>query len=253
MGRPSHFVVYLAALGILSLVSRAGVLAQQPPSPEPPPDTRAATISYQLDSPQRDPARFTLTIDSLGHATYEAEENTLGASAGERASSPPAGEAAEARGVYRVRFDVSTETRDRIFALAQQLGYFHGDYEFRKHRVANTGLRTITYRDGERQSETSFHWSENRQVQEVDNLCESIATTQSFARRLAYLRRYDKLGLEAVLKRMEEMEHSGFLGEVQAIAPLLRQLAADQSVMHVARERAQRLLDRVPAEPNPAK
>jgi len=71
--------------------------------------------------------------------------------------------------------------------------------------------------------------------------------TQSFARRLLHLRKFDKLGLEAVLKRMEEMEKDNYLSEMQAIAPVLRQLANDPNVMHVARERANRMLDRLAA------
>src|SRR4051812_29728756 len=121
MPRPSRFVLCLSVLGMLGLVLVGGALAQQPRSPEPAPDTQRATITYQVDSPQRDPARFSVTIDSLGHATYAAEDNTADPSAGEQASSPSTAEGPEGGGAYRVAFEVSPRTRDRIFALAQQL------------------------------------------------------------------------------------------------------------------------------------
>jgi hypothetical protein len=41
---------------------------------------------------------------------------------------------------------------------------------------------------------------------------------------------------------MEEMAKEKSLEEVQAIAPLLQQIATDQTVLNVSRARAQRLL-----------
>ena len=178
--------------------------------------------------------------DAPAHPPGSASTPSATAAAADTVAAPP----------YRSEFDISPATRDRVFALAQVLDYFHGDFEFRKHAVADTGRKTFTYRDGMRQSATVFHWSENKQIQELTNLFESIALTQNFARRLAYLRRYDKLGLDSILKRMEELAHANYLGEMQAIAPALRQIAADPNVMHVARERAQRLLDQSGAEPS---
>ncbi|MBI2677331.1 MAG: hypothetical protein HYX28_00965 [Candidatus Koribacter versatilis] len=230
----------MAAVVICAGLAAAQGTPAPPPPPGPGPAAQTASISFLLESAHRDPPRISLTIDLLGHATYVAEEApTEAASAG---PSAPSASAAP----YRVLFDIAPNTRDRIFALAQALDYFSRDFEFRKHRVADTGLRTFRYRDAVRQGTTAFHWSENKLIEELAGIFESIALTQDYARRLTYLRKYDKLGLDANLKRMEELEHAGFLGEIQAIAPTLRQIAADPTVMHVARERAQRFLDRLP-------
>lgn len=186
-----------------------------------------------MESARRDPPRFTLNIDLLGHAQYEAFES--GEAGGDE--QPP----------YRAQFEVSAATRDRIFAAAQKLHYFQGDYDFRKHAVADTGRKTLTYRDGVRNSSTSLNWSENKDMQQLVDTFESIALTQNYARRLAYLRRFDKLGLDALLKRMEEMQRAHYLGELQAAAPVLREIAGDKGVMKLARDRANRLLDQVAA------
>lgn len=214
-----------------------------PPPPAPAPDVAPATVSYAVNAVNRDPARFILTIDLVGHATYTAEDAPAGTKPEESADAAPP---------YRTSFDVSPATRDRVFALAQALDYFHGDFEFRKHAIADAGRKTFRYDDGQRQGETEFNWSENKQMQELTGLYESIALTQSFARRLLYLRRFDRLGMDAALKRMDELAKVNHLSELQAIAPVLRQVAADPNVMHVARERAKRLLDLVPAAPQPA-
>jgi len=44
------------------------------------------------------------------------------------------------------------------------------------------------------------------------------------------------------LKRMEEAAKQNGLDEVQAAAPILKQIMADSSVMNVTRARAERLL-----------
>lgn len=220
-------------------------MAQQAAPPPPPalPAAAPAAVTYAVDSANRDPARFSLTIDLVGHAVYTAEDAPAASPDADSGPAPP----------YRTEFDVSPATRDRVFAGAQALDHFHGDFEFRKHRIADTGKKTFTYRDGREESATVFHWSENKQLQDLTDLCESIALTQSLARRLTFLRRYDRLGIDAVLKRMEELAHDNYLAELQAIAPTLRQIAVDPNVMHVARERANRLLDQIPAAaPGPA-
>ncbi len=247
---------------MLLLLATSTALAQRelsggrtaPPPPPPAPDLTSATVSYAVDAEaaHRDPARFSLTIDLLGHATYTAEDAAGGEQAGTKAEAANAEEGASVPPPYRSQFDVSPATRDRIFALAQGLDYFHGDFEFRKHTVADTGRKTFRYDDGMRHGEAVLNWSENKQMQELTNLCESIALTQNFARRLVYQRRFDRLGLEATLKRMEELAHANYLSELQAIAPVLRQVAGDPGVMHVARERANRMLDQVQAASQPA-
>lgn len=231
----------------LWLMLAAMAAAQGPPAPPPPPAVTtpaSATVSYEVESVNRDPVKFSLSIDLVGHAVYAAEDKPdakTGESDDDTGAPPP----------YRVEFDVSPETRERIFALAQQLEYFHGDYEFRKHKIADTGQRTLRYHDPTRDSATVFHWSENKQVQDISDIFESIALTQALARKIQFLRRFDKLGLEAVLKRMEELHKDNRLLEVQSIAPTLRLVVNDTSLMHVARERASRLLDQIAAQAQP--
>lgn len=224
----------LPLIALAALFNGLGVAQQPPPPPPAPPAAPPASVTFAVESSRREPPRFSLTVDLLGHATYEAED----ADADAGAQNSPS---------YRAEFDVSGATRDQIFSLAQAVDYFQGDFEFHKRRVADTGRKTFTYRDGMRSSSASLNWSENKHIQQLMDTFESIALTQSLARRLAYLRRYDKLGLEAVLKRMEELHKSRYLGEVQAIAPLLRQIANDPGVMKLARDRARRLLDQAEA------
>ena len=225
---------HFALLCGMAWLGAAAWAQQAPPPPLPAPAASRASVTYQVEGAQRDPYRTVLTIDFLGHAVYSAQD------------APAAmGNADDQVPPYRVEFDVTPATRNNVFALARALNHFHGDFEFRKHAIANTGQKTFTYREGQQESATSFNWSENKDLQQLTALFESIALTQSLARQLAFRHRYDKLGLEELLKRMEELNQENMLGEVQAIAPTLRQVADDTTVMHVTRERANRLLDQV--------
>ncbi len=196
---------------------------QAPPAvPASPP-----VITFTLDFPEARPPHAVVSVDSTGRAEYR----STGALFPEFPDAEP----------YHAAFTVSAATRERVFALAAELDHFHGDFEYRKHRIAFSGQKTLEYADGPERVSTSYNWSENPGVRELTRIFQDIINTQEEGRRLLFLRRYDPLGLDAELAGMEDMAKSNTLGELQSIAPLLRQLADDPAVMHVARQRAERL------------
>ena len=212
------------------LVLAGGLAPAQ--SAAPPPDSAPAlpVVTFTQAFPQVEPAFFSLRIDSAGHALYESrrEEGPPGL--------PQLGEP------NRIEFQVSQATVLHIFELARSLDYFQGDWDFKKHRIADSGRKTLGYSDSARTHETTYNWSENRAIQELTEIFQGISNTQEAAHELDRLRRYDRLGLDQQLGHMEEMAKSGWLRELQVIAPLLEKLAADPEIMNIARQRAQRLL-----------
>jgi hypothetical protein len=70
-----------------------------------------------------------------------------------------------------------------------------------------------------------------------------------YGRRLDYLQRYEKLGLEAELKSMEEQEKNKQLAELQAVAPQLERIVNDGSILNVTRHRAEHLLQVIKSNP----
>ena len=114
--------------------------------------------------------------------------------------------------------------------------------DFKKHRIADTGRKTLIYSGANGSHQTTYNWSENAAIQELTDIFQGISNTQEAAYELDRLRRYDRLGLNQQLERMEEMAKSGWLRELQVIAPLLEKLANDREIMHIARQRAQHLL-----------
>ena len=186
------------------------------------------TISFDLFWEAATPQSYTITVESSGKASYVSRNPTRQ----EEGSSDPD---------YTMEFTISPATRDRIFLLAKAVDYFHGNFDY-KHKVANTGRKTLMYTDPTRHFQTTYNYSENKDIEQITRIFQGISNTIEHGRRLQFKRRFDKLGLEKELKGMEEIAGEGYLAEVQIIAPILQNIVNDSSVLHIARQRAQRLL-----------
>lgn len=195
----------------------------QPPSPVEP------TVKFERYWEDATPQDYVITVKSTGEANYISRNPTRPESNG---GDPD----------YTLDFTMSSATSDRIFTVAKETNYFHGDFDY-KRKVANTGKKTLSYADPVRQFQTTYNYSENRNIEETTKVFEGISATIEHGRKLQFMRRFDKLSLDAELKAMEDMAQNGYLAEIQIIAPLLQNLVNDTSVLHIARQRAQHLLE----------
>jgi len=216
----------LLSLTILFLFS-AVAFAQDQDKPSNPAEP---TISFDLFWEAAIPQAYTITVESSGKSTY-VSRNPGRQEEGSTSADPD----------YTLEFNISPANRDRIFLLAKAVNYFHGDFDY-KHKVANTGRKTLTYADPTRHFQTTYNYSENKDIEQVTRIFQGISNTIEHGRKLQFKRRFDKLGLETELKGMEELASEGYLTEIQIIAPVLQNIINDTSVLHIARQRAQRLL-----------
>jgi len=192
-------------------------------------------VKFELAFPGATPPHYTISVESTGPAAYRSD----------RADVETADDNA-----FTTKFVVSEATRRRIFELAKKANFFKGDFEYRKNNVANTGSKTLTYQHGphgataaeEVYNRTTYNYSTHPAIQELTDIFQKMSATLEFGNRISRAHRFDKLGLEAELKRMEQMQGSGLLLELHAIAPILQSVASDASVLNVTRRRAQRLL-----------
>ena len=203
------------------------------------------TVTFMLDFPRTRPEHFSITVDSTGTAVYESRDAISTADAASTDEERPPEER------YLITLQLSSSARSQIFETARRLNYFQGDFDYRKHRIAQMGRKTLIWESGKDRFATTYNWSENGLIDDLTHLFQAISNTQEYGRRLASLRRHDKLGLEAELKSMEEAAKDGRTGlaELHTIEPLLRSLAQDRAVMDIARQRAQRLLRKAEAAP----
>jgi hypothetical protein len=211
---------WCAALCLLILVFAGSLRAQSNPS-----------VSFTLDFPGSQPEHYTIRVAADGKATYE--------------SRGPLNSTSEATDDFHINFEASPPTRERIFALTDKAHRFSGDLESHRKNLASTGNKTLTYDDGSKPVSASFNYSNQVPVQELTRLFQDMSSTLEFARRLNFYYRYQKLALDAELKRMEELAKGNGLAELQAAEPILRQIADDPSVINVVRARAKGLTERI--------
>jgi hypothetical protein len=193
-----------------------------------------ATVTFSLDFPTSDPERYSISVDSSGHAKYECSVKTS-ADSDERES-------------YQTDFILSEPTRSRIFDLAAQAHYFAGKIDSGNKKLAFTGAKKLTYKDGQHDATADYNYSPQPVVQQLTSLFQGMAATLEFSRRIAYHHRYQKLALDEELKRMENDARGGSLAEIQAAEPVLQEVYDDPSVINVVRARAQRIIELGKAE-----
>jgi hypothetical protein len=184
-------------------------------------------VSFTQDFPESTPSHYSLRVAKNGKASYE----SMGKLTPEAEGDP-----------FSYTFTMSEANVSRIFELAASAKYFDRDVDYKKGRQANTGKKTLMYEDSNRRQKTEYNYSTHTEIQQLTKSFQSIALTMEFARHLQYFRHYQPLAVEDDLKRMEEMAKDNDLKELQAIAPILQDIAEDKSILNVARVRAQRLL-----------
>jgi hypothetical protein len=184
------------------------------------------TVSFSLDFPGSDPEHYSIALASDGHGSYQSN--------GKLAIQREAGAEDE------FDFALSPETTRQIFDLAKRAHYFEKQVDARKN-VASTGVKTLTYQDGEKQTRTTYNYSTIAAVQSLTRLFQDLSTTLEFGRRLQYNYRHQKLALNEQLTKMEEAINDNRLGDISPILPILDKIAKDPSVINVARARAMRI------------
>ncbi len=188
----------------------------------------AATVQFTLDFPGANPSHYEISVAADGPSSYTSD-GKLDEQSGPGDPTPLA-------------FTLSDKTRGRIFDLAKGAHYFTGKADSGRKNLANTGAKTLVYKDKSRNSQATYNYSSVPEIQQLTEIFQSLSTTLEYGRRLSYFHKYEKLALEQDLKRMEELQREHSFGDIQAIAPVLKQIADDSSVITVTRSRALRLL-----------
>jgi hypothetical protein len=220
--RTQAVVRALVLISAANFVSIAAAAENHPASP---------TVTFTLDFPAANPSHYVITVARDGTGSYVSNGQLT-------ADSAPADPAT-------LDFALSDHVRDQIFELAQRAHYFSGKVDSGRKNIANTGAKTLAYKDGQHDGQATYNYSTSAPIDQLTAIFQELSETLEFGRRLSFFHRYQKTALDDDLKRMEELRRDNSLGDTRAIAPVLKQIADDPSVMNVARARALRLL---PAE-----
>lgn len=188
-----------------------------------------ATVTFTLDFPGADPAHYALSVSSDSKASYDSR------------TAQSAEAEAETEAAFHSDFQVSPQTRDRIFEQASKADYFAKAIDSGKDKIAFTGTKILTYKDHAKSTTATYNYSTIPAVQVLTSIFQRLSTTLEYGRRLDFDYRYQKLALEAELKRLELMQKDD-LEDLQVIAPILQKIAGDPSLINVSRARAGRLI-----------
>ncbi|MBI2818916.1 MAG: hypothetical protein HYX73_02965 [Acidobacteria bacterium] len=135
-------------------------------------------------------------------------------------------------------FQVSAESTDQIFALAQKLNLFDGANLESKRKVAHMGRKTLLFENGDDRGEVFFNHTENADALALTALFERLSTTQQHRVRIEYLLRFDKLGIVKELLQLEMDLDRGRLLEPALLLPLLERVQTNRALVKVAQQRA---------------
>lgn len=219
--------------GVILAVSSAGIFAAQ--SVRRDTATKPAEISFQFERPGLPVPRFTLRIGEDGTGTYEAEEMEGVADRGTV-------HYASGKHIERT-INLTPETVATIFRTARSLDRFTIDCGSKRKNIADTGKKILSYTGEDGAGSCVYNYSDNKKVTTLTDTFLAIANTMDEGRKLEYLHRYDRLGLDAEMSSLQEQVEAGRALELGTIAPVLTSIAQDMAVMERVRSRAARLLE----------
>jgi hypothetical protein len=194
------------------------------------------TITFTLDFPNSDPSHYVISISSDRHASYTGNGRFSPNSSIAVVDDDKDPEA------EHIEFTAAPQLVTKIFGLAKSARYFQGEIDSKKRNIASTGQKTLTYKDGEKNTQATYNYSPLPAVQELTHIFQGLAATLEFGRRLNYFYHHQKLALDRETKLMEDSTKEGDLQGISAVAPILQKIADDKSVINVVRTRALRIL-----------
>jgi hypothetical protein len=227
-------LVWLGSTGLASSQNHEANSVPSPPTAQSDgPDQELPTVTFVYDHPEVAPNHFEITVDRSGKGSYVSHSDPK----------PDDGESARLKDEDLQRtFSLSQRTLERIFDLAKTARYFDGEFDYTKSKIAFTGKKTLSYKDKKRGTSTTFNWSENQAIDELGSIFLGISSTLESGARLEHMLQHEKLALNSELASLEQSAKNRQTREIQLIAPVLQRIAAEDSVMTVARRRAERLL-----------
>lgn len=227
MVKTISLVLFVALWCVASSLAQGSGAVTEPPSV--PPDATPPIVIFTQSWPDAFPPFYSIAVDSTGRANYHSTPKTPG-------SGDP----------YDLKFTLSMEARTRVFDLAKTLKFFQGNFDYKKSKIAYTGTKTLYFLNGKEEHQTSYNWSDNIAMQQLTKLFQDTSETIELGRMIAEKYRFDKLGVDAEVKKLEQASKDNRVAELQAIQPILSRIANDSNMMNITRRRAESLLARIP-------
>jgi hypothetical protein len=193
-----------------------------------------AEVSFQFEHPALPVPRFMVKLREDGVGRYEVEQ-------AERAATSNSMRGEEARHIDRT-MQLQPETVTKIFKEARELNYFDRECASKAKNIADTGKKILSYTGADGRGSCAYNYSDDKRVMKLANTFLAIAYTMDEGRKLEFLHRYDRLGLDAEMNTLTQEAAAGRALELGTISQTLTEIAGDMAVMQRVRQRAERLL-----------
>lgn len=146
-----------------------------------------------------------------------------------------------------MKFQLSQSEVDTIFGLGDRLDHFSRPLESGL-KVANMGAKTFRYEgDDGAAHEVKFNYSEDLEAKTLLDWFERISETERSLIQLETAVRFDKLGVQDAIIRIEvERDQKRLVAEEQFL-PMLDRIVKNESYLHMARTRAAALAESIRA------
>jgi hypothetical protein len=194
-----------------------------------------AEVSFQFERAGLPVPQFTIQLREDGSGRYQAEQ-------AERPSTTTSVRGQAAQHIDRTLV-LSPSTVAKIFKAARELNDFNVTCASKQKNIADTGKKTLSYSGADGHGSCVYHYSENKNVTMLTDTFLGIAFTMDEGRRLEFLHRYDRLGLDAEMIMLSQEVDEGRALELGTISQTLTALVNDTAVLERVRSRATKMLE----------
>jgi hypothetical protein len=228
--------VVLSGVGSVLLLAPTLLFAGQSTAPQPDSAEKLPPqVTFQFERVGLPVPTFTIQVLENGAARYEAEQ-------AERPATITSMRGEAAQHVNRTLI-LTPATTAKIFKTARELNDFNIECASKLKNIADTGKKTLSYAGADGHGSCVYNFSENKSVTSLTDTFLAIAYTLDEGRRLEFLHRYDRLGLDAEMITLSQEVEAGRALELGAISETLTALAEDMAVLQRVRLRAAKMLD----------
>ncbi|MBZ5634000.1 MAG: hypothetical protein LAO55_12830 [Acidobacteriia bacterium] len=176
-------------------------------------------VSYTKIFPGSEPAYMAITMDKGGAVTYK-----------------------EAKDEEPETFKLEADAVQAIFDLVDKLDHFKRPLESGL-KVAKTGDKTFRWENGAESNEAKFNYSLDENAKVLQDWFERISESERALMVLRRAIRFDKLGVNDAVLRVDTAFFQKRLVGREQFVPLLDRIAKNESFVNLARDRAARLAD----------
>lgn len=180
----------------------------------------AQRIVYTKVFPGSNPDYVKITVDSNGSATYQ-----------ETADEPEPDQ-----------FRLEPDATRTLFQLAAKLDHFTRKLDS-NNKVANMGQKTYRWEENGNATIVQYNYTTDDNARAFQDWFERITECQRILADLQRTYRYDRLGVNEILVRLDVAWQQKRVVAAAQFIPILDRIAKNESLLNMARDRAANLSD----------